>query len=184
MLLRSVLAGGAVLLVGCAQDPFFLEARAVEVCQHLPAQRFSVPPGYSALPAGMQLGLELERTFDFEVTAQLPPETAEMLESQFALTSVRLTVVNPEDHLGFVDSARLQLQPENGSGLEPRVFTYVRKEEAPRAVGWAGEAFDVAKYLESGTLKYTVSLLGSLPPGDVLVDVDACAEVKVKIDYL
>ncbi len=187
-MMRSSLVVAALVFTGCAEDPFFLEAKSVAVCQHLPAQRFQVPgelrEQYARLPPAMQQGLQLERTFDFDVSADLPSETAAMLDSSFALTSIRMSVVNAEDHLGFVDEAHLQLQPGAGSGLEARVFDYVRAETEPKAIAWNGSAFDVAAYLESGNLKYTVSLVGSLPPGDVLVDIDACAAVKVKLDYL
>ncbi|MDP2272731.1 MAG: hypothetical protein Q8N23_09090 [Archangium sp.] len=187
-MIRSSLVFAALVFAGCAEDPFFLEAKSVAVCQHLPAQRFQVPgelrEQYARLPPAMQQGLELQRTFDFDVSSELPSETAAMLESRFALTSISLSVVNREDHLGFIDEAHLQLQPGASSGLEERGFDYVRTEAEPRAIAWNGSAFDVAAYLESGNLKYTVSLVGSLPPGDVLVDIDACAEVKVKLDYL
>lgn len=185
---RISLLAGALFLVGCSADPFFLEAKAVAVCQHLPGQRFRVPADvreqYARLPPAMQQGLEFERTFDFDVKAELPPETGAMLEAHFALTSVRMTTVNATDDLGFVDEAQLQVQPQASSGLVARVFDYARTEAAPRSIHWSGEAFDVAAYMQSGHLTYTVSLVGSLPPGDVLVDIDACAEVAVKLDYL
>lgn len=185
---RTALLAAALLFVGCSDDLFFLEATAAAVCQHLPGQRFEVPAEvreqYARLPSAMQQGIELERTFDFDVKAQLPPETEAMMETHFALTSIRLTTVNAADDLGFIDEAHLQLKPQAASGLEERVFDYVRTEAAPRSVHWNGEAFDVAEYVQSGNLKYTVSLVGSLPPGDVLVDIDACAEVAVKLDYL
>lgn len=177
----------AALLAGCSGDPFFLQGHAA-VCQHLPGQRFQVPAGVreqsARLPLAMQHGIELERTFDFDVLAEVPLETEAMMETHFALTSARLTTVNAADDLGFIEEAHLQLQPQPPSGLPGRVFDYVRTEAAPRALSWNGEAFDVASYVQSGTLTYTVSLVGSLPPGDVLVDLEACAEVGVKLDYL
>ena len=153
------------------------------LCQHLPGQRFQVPQELARLPAAMQRSLWFERTFDFEVTAQLPPELKEMMDTHFALTSVRLTVVNPEDDLSFIDEAHLQLEPGAASGLARRSFNSVRSEATPRVVSWNGQAFDVAEYLQSGSLKYTVALVGSLPPGDVVVDLDACAEVGLKLNY-
>jgi hypothetical protein len=187
-MVRSSLLVAALVLVGC-DNPFFLEAKAAAVCQHLPGQRFQVPAELRAqlarLPADAQHSLALERTFDFDVSAQLPPELKDLVQSRLALTSVRLTVVNPADDLGFVDEAHLQLQPSAASGLEARAFDYTRAEAAPRAISWNGQAFDVAAYLESGNLKYSVSLVGSLPAADeVVVDVDACAEATVRLDYL
>ena len=137
---------------------------------------------YALLPQAMQHGLEVERTFTFDVKPELPPEAQAMLETHFALTSVRVTTVNPEDHLGFVDSAHVKVLPQSGSGLEPRTFDYVRTEASPRSVSWNGDSFEVGSYLQSGTLAYSVSLVGSLPPGDVLVDLEACAEVAMKLD--
>ena len=180
--MRTPLFVASFLFVGCG-SPFFLEAKAVAVCQHLPAQRFQVPQQLAALPPAMQHGLSLERTFDFDVTAQVPPEFQEMMDTHFGLTSVQLSVVNPSDNLGFIDEAHLQLEPGAASGLERRTFNYWRSETTPRAVSWNGQAFDVAEYLQSGNLKYTVALVGSLPPGDVVVDIDACAEVAVKLNY-
>jgi hypothetical protein len=186
-MLRSSLLAAAFLMLGCG-SPFFLEAKATAVCQHLPAQRFQVPSELreqlARLPPSASQGLALEHTFDFDVSAQLPPEVKDMVQSHFALTSVRLTVVNPGDDLGFVDEAHLQLLPAAASGLEARKFDYVRAEPTPHTVSWNGQAFDVGAYLESGNLKYSVSLVGSLPPGDIVVDVDACAEASVRVDYL
>lgn len=186
-MLRSSLLAAAVLLLGCG-SPFFLEAKAEAVCQHLPAQRFPVPSGVreqlSHLPPGASQTVALEHTFDFDLAAQLPPELEDLVQARFALTSVRLTVANPQDDLGFADEAHLQLQPSAGSGLEARKFDYVRSEAAPRSVSWNGQGFDVTAYLDAGNLKYSVSLVGSLPPGDIVVDVDACAEATVRIDYL
>jgi hypothetical protein len=182
------LFGATALLLGCSFDPFVLQARAAAVCQHLPAQRFAVPAStraqYALLPEAMQQGLQLERAFAFDVRAELPPELQAMLETQFALTSVRLTTVNAEDHLGFLEEAHLRLQPPPSSGLESRAFDYVRAEAAPRTVAWSGESFELTDYMQAGTLEYSVSLVGSLPPGDVVVDLEACAEVAVKLDAL
>lgn len=186
-MLRLCLIAASVAFFGC-ENPFFLEARAAAICQHLPAQRFQVPTElreqYARLPSAMQQGLSMQRTFDFDVNAQLPPELKEMVSARFGLTSVRLTVVEGSAHLGFIDEAHLQLQPADGTGLEARQFDYLRTEAEPRVLGWNGEAFDVAAYLQTGNLKYSVALLGALPEGDVVVDVDACAEAVVKLDYL
>jgi hypothetical protein len=184
----TLFAAPAFLLLGCSFDPFVLQARAASVCQRLPAQHFQVPTAlreqYARLPQTMQHGLEVERTFSFDVKPELPPEVQAILETNFALTSVRVTTVNAEDDLGFVDSAHVRLQPHSGSGLDPRSFDYVRTEAAPRSVSWSGESFELAGYLESGTLTYSVSLVGSLPAGDVVVDLEACAKVAMKLDAL
>lgn len=185
-MLRAVLAASS-LLVGCG-NPFFLEARAAAVCQHLPAQRFQVPTEYreqlAQLPEELRQGLSMQRTFDFDVSAQLPRELEEMSSTRFALTSVRITVADPQEDLAFIDEAHLTLETPAGTQLEARHFDYLRTEAAPRAIGWKGDAFDVAAYLKAGNLKYSVSLQGSLPPGDVVVDVDACAEASISLDSM
>ncbi len=180
-------AATALFLLGCSNDPFVLEARAAAVCQRLPGQRFQVPTAvrtqYALLSQEFQHGVEVERTFVFDVRAELPPEVDAMLETHFELTSIRLTTVNAEDDLGFLDEAHLRIEPRTTS-LEARSFDYVRTEEAPRSVSWSGESFELSEYLQAGTLAYSIALEGSLPPGDVIVDVEACAEVAVKLDAL
>lgn len=176
---RITFFAATALLTGCSADPFVLQARAASVCQRLPAQRFQVPTAVREQYA--QQTVELERSFTFDVKPELPAEVEPMLESHFALTSVRLTTVNEGDDLGFLDAAHLRLQ---ASGLETRTFDYVRAETAPQEVSWNGDSFELADYVQSGTLTYEVSLVGSLPPGDVVVDLEACAEVAVKLDAL
>ena len=177
---RNCILAASVFLVGCSGNPFFLQAQAASVCQHLSAQHFELPRDvrgvFARQPLAMQRGIALERTFEFDVRAEVPAETAAKLETHFALTSVRLSTVNAADDLGFVDEAHLQ--------VGDRVFDYLRTEAAPRSVAWNGEAFDIAGYVQSGNLAYTVSLVGALRPGDVVVDVEACASVAVKLDYL
>lgn len=186
MFRASLLMVAGLVLAGC--NPFFLEAEATSVCQHLSNQHFQVPSDVRAqvalLPPEMQRGVAVSRTFDFDVSAQLPPELQEMVDMRFALTSVKITAVEGSTDLGFVDEAHLSLAPAASSGLEARQFDYLRTETAPRIVSWNGDAFDVAAYLESGSLRYVVSLVGTLPTGDVTVDVDACAEAALRLDYL
>lgn len=189
--MRHALLAASVLLTACGSgtfDPFFVEVKAAAVCQRLTGQKFQVPSElreqWANLPPQLQQGISLDRTFDFDVNAQLPPELEDMVNMHVALTSVKLTVVNPEADFGFIDEGHLALVPTAESGLEARSFDYVRSEAAPRVVAWSGQAFDVAAYLQSGTLKYTVSLTGTMPPTDLVVDVEACAEATVRLDYL
>lgn len=187
---HAALAAAALLLAACGQpfDPFFVEARASAVCQRLEGQKFQVPSevraAWANLPPQLQQGVSLDRTFDFDVNAQLPPELEDLVNMRVALTSVKLTAVTPETNFGFIDEGHLALVPAPASGLEARSFDYVRDEAAPRVIAWSGQAFDVAAYLQSGTLKYTVSLTGTLPPTDLVVDVEACAEATLRLDYL
>jgi hypothetical protein len=189
-MLRSViLSTGFFALPACGNfDPFFVEAKAAAICQHLPNQRFQVPTDvreqFALLPPEMQQGVEVSRVFDFDVSAQVPPELQQMADLNFKLTSIQLTATAESAHLGFVQEAHVTLQPAAASGLAQRQFDYVRVEPQPRVVSWNGEAFDLAAYLQSGNLRYVVSLTGTLPEGDVVVDVDACAEAALRLDYL
>lgn len=188
---RTALITSTVLfLTGCgaAFDPFFIEAKAAAVCQRLEGQTFQVPTevraAWDQVPASMRQGISLDRTFDFDVNAQLPAEVKDLVNMRVALTSVKITVTNPEANFGFIDEAHLALVPVPESGLESRNFDYVRAEAEPRVISWNGQAFDVAAYLESGTLKYNVSLVGTMPPADLVVNVEACAEATLRLDYL
>jgi hypothetical protein len=185
--MRRLLLASLVFLAGC-DDPFFVEAKVAAVCQRLENQKFQVPTelreAFEQLPPEMRQGVSLAKTFDFDVSAQLPAEYRELMELKVQLTSVKLTVVNEGADFGFIEEGHLQLEPGAQSGLAARSFDYVRSETAPRSIGWQGDAFDVAAYLESGSLKYTVSLSGTLPPGDLVVNVEACAAATVRVDYL
>lgn len=188
MIFRSSLLGALLLLAACA-NPFFIEAKAAALCQHAPAQRFEITPEmraqFAQLAPTMRQGMGLERTFDFDVSAQLPAEFKEMVELRLSLTSVRLTASHQGENLGFVDEAHLQLLPSAEGNLAVRQFDYVRTQEAPVSVTWNGQGLDLASYLHSENhLRYSVSLVGGLPPGDLVVDLDACAEAEAKANYL
>jgi hypothetical protein len=183
---RIALFLGCATLVACG-NPFSVEGRA-PVCQHLEKQTFEVPPDVraqvEALPAELRQGVQVSRNFQFDVSTQLPGQWQSLVQSQFALTSITITAVEGSVDLGFVDQAQVTLKPQAGVTLPARTFDYARTEAAPRAVRWRGEALDVGAYLDTGSLNYEVSLLGALPRGEVVVDVDACAEVTAQLNYL
>lgn len=188
--MRRVLLTSSLLFVlaSCGgNDPFIIQAKAAQVCQHLENQRFIVPAevrdAFAQLPPEMQRGFEVSRAFDFDVNASAPAEFKSMLDAHVGLTSITIRAAEGSSDLGFVDEAHVTLQPVAGSTLEQRQFDYVRTEVAPRQVTWNGEAFDVAAYLSSGSLRYLVSLVGTLPEGDVVVNIDACAEATITLDY-
>ncbi|MFZ5441512.1 MAG: hypothetical protein ACOZQL_16010 [Myxococcota bacterium] len=185
---RPLILSSLVVLAGCTGNPFFIEAEAASICQHLTGQRFQVPTDVrqqlEALPEELRSHVAVSRTFAFDVTAQLPVELQQMSDLDFALTSISLTAVQDSVDLGFVDEAHVTLQPGTNSSLPARQFDYLRTEEAPRTVRWDGESFDVAAYLQSGDLQYQVSLVGGLPDGDVVVDVEACAAATIRVQYL
>lgn len=174
-----------LVLTGC--DQLYLEAQVPALCQHLDHQSFAIPAElrarYEQLPVEMRTGLELARTFDFDVKMQVPPEL-QHLESRFALSSVTVTAVDGTPDLGFVEAASVSLQGPDDSSLAPHTFSYQRTEAAPKRVLWRGEDFDLSPYLQTGTLRYAVSMTGTLPEKDVVVDIDACASASVKVNYL
>lgn len=174
-------------LSGC-DDPFEVNAKAASVCQRLENQRFPIPAELraqlEALPPEMRHGFEVSRAFDFDVSAQLPRELKQLMESNIKLTSITITAADGSPDLGFIDEAHVTLQPQAGSNLDSRQFDYVQSEAAPRTIAWSGEALDVTAYVESGNLRYLVSFVGDVPEGDVVVNIDACAEASVKLDYL
>ncbi|MFO0594049.1 MAG: hypothetical protein U0228_02060 [Myxococcaceae bacterium] len=186
--MRSALLVACVLFVAGCDDPLQVQLQAASVCQHLTGQKFVIPDDVRAqvamLPPELQHGVSVSRTFDFDVKAKLPPELKDLVDSHVALTSIRITAAQGSADLGFVDEAHVTLQPAAGTGLTERQFDYVRTEAAPRTVEWQGDAFDVAAYLESGNLKYLVTLVGTLPAGDVVVDIDACAAASVDFTYV
>jgi hypothetical protein len=83
-----------------------------------------------------------------------------------------------------VDSAQLTLEGPDGSSLAPTVISYEKAEAAPKVVNWQGGGLDLAPYLSTGTLRYAVTMVGSLPPSDLVVNVDACASAAFSLDYL
>lgn len=162
-----------------------LDATVPSLCQHLDGQTFSIPPAvrarYALFPDEMKSGIALSRTFDFDVSVQVPPELSK-LEASFKLTSVKLTATQGD--FGFVDSAQLTLEGPNGSTLAPETISYTRSEVAPKVVEWNGDGRDLAPYLATGTLRYAVTMVGSLPPGDVVTNIDACASAAFSFKYL
>jgi hypothetical protein len=170
-----------------ACDQLYLEASVPNLCQHLEKQKFSVPPEvrarYEQLPVELRNGLEVGRTFDFDVSLQVPAEL-QGIQSRFALTNVTVKAVDSTPDLGFIDSAAVTIEAPESSGLPPHTFSYERTAENPVQVTWAGDDFDLSPYLHTGTLRYALSMAGRLPEGDVLVDIDACASAAVKLNYL
>jgi hypothetical protein len=163
-----------------------VQAEIPSICQHLENQTFSIPPAvrarYQLFPAEMQSGVALSHTFDFDVTVQVPAELSK-LQASFLLTSVKLTAINDAD-FGFVDSAQLTLEGPDGSALAPTVISYEKTEAVPKVVTWKGAGLDLAPYLQSGSLRYAVTMVGGLPPTDLVVNVDACASAAFSLDYL
>ena len=183
--MRVPLLVTAMLLSACDQL-MVLHAEVPSVCQHLENQTFSIPPAvrarYALFPAEMKSGVALSHTFDFDVSVKVPTELSK-LQASFALTSVKLTAKNGGD-LGFVESAQLTLEGPDGSSVAPITISYQRAEPTPTVVAWSGDGLDLEPYLSTGTLRYATNLVGTLPPGDVTVDVDACASAAFSLDYL
>lgn len=191
MTTRSLfLAAGLLLLSACGQgfDPFKVQASSSALCQHISNQQFQVPSDVQAefekLPASMRQGVQISRTFSFDVGATLPAELESKLTAQVLLTDITVSATQDSASLGFVDSAQVTLAPPADGSLQQRVFSWTRTEAEPRVIAWAGESFDVVPYLQAGALTYEVTLVGTLPSGDVTVNVDSCAAATLELDYM
>lgn len=176
----------AVGLSACG-DVLYLEGAVNQLCQKLPAQTFKAPPQLRALPAGVPLppAITIERRFDFDVTAQLPDELSSA-QLTIGLDRMTLTARGPLD-LRMVQGAKVTLEPPVTSALPSKVVLEAADTSAA-AIRFDGEDLELAPYLASGVLSYTVALTastGEMPEamGELSADVDACANVSVRWDY-
>lgn len=166
---------------GCG-DSLYLEGGVSQLCQRLSGQRFVVPQ----LPAAIaQLTLTkpitVERTFAFDITAQLPPALSNS-EIAIALDTMTLTPGQGTPDLSFIDGAQVTLEPPPASTLPKQVV--VRQATSPSTLSFDGQDLELYPYLKDGVLSYTVALTASaMPPSDVSADIAACANVSVRWDY-
>jgi hypothetical protein len=183
--MRLTLLAAALTL--CACDQLSVEAQVPAICQTLTNQKFSIPPelraAYALLPPSMRSGYELGKTFDFDLPVEAPAGL-QGLESRFTLTSVRLTAAAPTVDLGFMQSVRVTLEPPANSALPAHTIEYVRTTPNPTEALLDGAGFDLAPYLASGSLRYTLAMVGTLPDTDLAVDVEICAAALVRFSYL
>jgi hypothetical protein len=183
--MRLALLTAALALTAC--DQLYVEAQVPNLCQHLAGQRFTVPPEvraqYALLPPALTSAYELDKSFEFDVSVQVPSEL-QHLESRFTLTSVRITAVAPTTDFGFLQSASVTLEAPTAAGLAPHAIEYQRTTAHPTELVWSGDNFDLSPYLATGTLRYTVAMVGTLPDGDVAADIEVCASAAVKLNYL
>ena len=183
--MRLALLAAALALTAC--DQVYLEAQVPDLCQHLANQTFAIPPElrarYAQLPPELTQAFELGKSFDFDVSVQVPAEL-QHLQSRFTLTSIRITAVQPTTDFGFLQSARVTLEAPTDGTLAPHTLEYQRATPHPTEVLWNGEAFDLGPYLATGTLRYTVALVGTLPDTDVGADLEVCASAAVRLNYL
>lgn len=166
-------------LVGCG-DLLFLEGSVNQLCQKLPAQSFRMPqvPGQPPVTGAVTIA----RQFDFDVTAQLPPELASA-SLTVGLDRMTLTATRGATDLRFVEAAEVTLLPPAKSTLRPK--TVVRSRDvSPAVLRFDGDDLELVPYLESGVLSYTVELTASsMPSPDLAADIDACANVAVRWNY-
>lgn len=113
----------------------------------------------------------------------MPPEL-QQLETRFTLNSVRITAVAPTTDFGFVHSARVTLEAPTDASLPPYSIEYTRATAAPTEVSWQGQDLDLGPYLRTGSLRYTVAMVGTLPDTDVAADIEVCASAAVRLNYL
>lgn len=182
---RLALLAAALALSAC--DQVYLEAEVPNLCQKLAGQTFVIPPElrarYALLPPALAQGIEVGKSFDFDLAVQVPPEL-QQLESRFTLTSVRITAVAPSTDFGFLQSASVTLEAPSDATLPPHTIDYQRATPRPTEVLWQGQDFDLGPYLRSGSLRYTVSMVGTLPETDVGADIEVCASAAVRLNYL
>lgn len=163
----------ALLACTACGDLLYLEGSVNQLCQTLPAQSFF--PSQSR-------GVTLERRFDFDVTARLPPQ---LERAQLTIGLERMTVSSPsgKPDLRFVEAAQVTLEPPAKSALPPVVVVRAL-EPSTNTVRFVGDDVELVPYLQSGVLTYTVRLTTSaMPTNDVVADIDACANVAVRWDY-
>jgi len=159
-----------VLLAAACGDVLYLEGSVNQLCQRMPAQPFSAPTTNT-----------LERRFDFDITANLP---SQLERAQLTIGLERMTVTaNGATDLRFIEAAQVTLEPPPRSKLPPRVVVRA-SEPNPRQLQFEGDDFELAPYLQSGVLSYTVVLSSStMPATTVAADIDACANVALRWDY-
>lgn len=175
-----------LLLTMTACDQLYVEAIVPRLCQNLKGQVFSIPADvraeYAKLPPELQQNYEFAKTFDFDMALELPAEL-QQLEARFSLSSITLTAVAPTTDFGFLTSASVTLIPATATGLAPYTISYERQTPHPAEIVWLGDHTDLSPYVRSGGLQYALALVGSLPEGDVVADVEACASATVKVNY-
>jgi hypothetical protein len=173
------------LATGCGGPLLQLEVGASSVCQHLTKQAIVVPPGlrdrYAALPPTAQT-IELAKTFDFDVSMRLPDELKNSTGS-LTLDSVTVTAADEVTRFDFLQSAGVTLVAPANSGLAPYTLAWQRGADEVKQISWRGNAFEVGPFLRAGSLTYAVSMVGTLPATDLLVDVDACASASVTVKF-
>lgn len=169
----------ALMATACG-DSLYLEGAVNQLCQTLPSQRFVVPK-LPVVPVLIK-PLTVERRFDFDITAQLPA-AMKGATLTIGLERMTLTADASTSDLKFVNAAQVTLEPPPDSQLPKRVV--VKSADAsPRTLLFEGNDLELAPYLSSGVLSYTVALTATaMPPSDVTADLAACANVAVRWDY-
>lgn len=178
---RSLFALLVALTSGCG-DSLYLEGGVSQLCQRLSGQHFVVPRLPVALVVGTALPspVTVQRTFDFDITAQLPP-ALQNTEIAIALDTMTLTPGQGLD-LSFIDGAQVTLEPPPASTLPKQVV--VRQVGTTNALSFDGQDLEVYPYLKDGVLSYTVALTASaMPPAEVSANISACANVSMRWDY-
>ncbi len=173
------LLGAALLSSGC--DLIGLEAQASLVCQHLTNQAITVPPGirqrWASMPPDSKVSLD--KTFDFAVNVQLPPELRSA-DPTLTLQSVTVSAADAVTRFDFLDSASITLLSSNAA-VAPVTIDWQRDPSQVTQVQWNGKGFEIGPFLEAGSLTYQLSMVGTLPATDLLVNVDACASASISL---
>ncbi len=180
--MRTALLAALVVLCGCNQ--LFVEAHVSALCQHLPAQSFTVPTQLLNLPTATFLkSASMEKSFAFDISLEVP-EVLSGAQLAVALSNVTLNATRGD--FGFIEHANITLQSPAGSSLPSHTVVEFRKDSAasaPTSLDFRGDGFDLAPYLQAGVMTYVVALEGTAPMADFTADVDACAEVSLHYNY-
>jgi hypothetical protein len=180
---RALLAPIAVASLAACGDITWLQADVERTCHQLLGQRLEISPqlrGHVQETWGD--AVELSRAFSIDLREGLPKELRETAEAQLALTSLEVVASGPTAHLGFVDAARVSLQPATPGALAPWEYVYVREEAEPRSIGWSREPVDLAAWIGAGPLRFAVAFVGRVPEADaVVVDVTLCTEASLAL---
>ncbi|MCI0573202.1 MAG: hypothetical protein L0Y66_20850 [Myxococcaceae bacterium] len=177
--LRAALLVVPLCLAGCdgkaLSSLFFLEVRQERLCKMTYGVEF---PG---VPLG---ALEATQTLDFEPPS-IPVEEG---DGQALLESLRIEVraSSNDAALEGIERVGLFLRP-TGSSEEPTSLLELTPgagEGGVRVFQSDAEPVDVLALLRQGPLELTANVAGQLPESDWTVDVEACASLSVRVNYL
>ena len=175
---RTLLAAlaAALALTGCG-DLFFIEAETKSICKTEPGATFPAAPPVSAT-VSQSLRLPINGIGD------VVPE--EDFEAELTLRSFELNLASGATNLDGIETLRLSARAP-GSTAEPTPLgTYTRNGQTNvRSIRLTGsEGTDIVELATQDELEVNVEVSGMLPQQDWTADLDVCAGLRVRADYL